>query len=186
MCLWATQYKILVPRVFSTWTSWSNLRKCYLMISEEGLKTEMTSAGSEMPMQYTWLHLKTAMPYRLQRCEEKLKWPDTTGWALGAGSLPGLRKDSAAGKHGVALMSWNTGGCFLEAGEVCWRGSAWVSDRTAAESICSDLFLPPYNGGSWVSLSALELTECGHVGLSSPALCRWQRGLLPHPTLPLV
>jgi len=95
------------------------------MVFEESLKTELTSAGSKMPMQYTWLHLETAMPYGLWRCAEKLKWPDTTDWALAAGSLPGLGKVSAAGIHGVALVSGNTGGCFLQAGEVYWRGRAW-------------------------------------------------------------
>lgn len=97
----------------SPWFISSNLRKCYLMIFEESLKTELTSASSKMPTQYTWLHPETAMPYRPWRYEEKLKWPDTTDWALAAGSLPDSGEDSAAGIHGVALMSWNPGGCFL-------------------------------------------------------------------------
>lgn len=153
--------------MFSTWFISSNLRKCYLMIFEESLKTELTPTGSKMPMQYTWLHLETAMPYRLGRCEQKLKWPDTTDWALAAGSLPGLGKDSAAGIHGVALMSWNTGGCFLEAGEVHWRGHG-SSEWKAAESLDTDLIFHPVMtvGGLIISGggSSLPTAQCGDVG----------------------
>lgn len=39
--------------IFPTCFISSNLRKCYLLIFEESLKTELTSAGSMMPMRYT-------------------------------------------------------------------------------------------------------------------------------------
>lgn len=126
-----------------TWFISSNLRKCYLMIFEESLKTELTSASSKTPMQCTWLHLETTMPYRPWRYAEKLKWPDTTDWTLAAGTLPDLGEDSAAGIHGVALMSWNTGGCFLQAGEVYWRGRHGDRDWKAAELLYADLFCLP-------------------------------------------
>lgn len=166
--------------MFSTWFISSNLRKCYLMIFEESLKTEVTPPGSRMPVQCPWWHLQTAMPYRLGRWEEKLKWPDTPDGALAAGSLPGLGKDSAAGVHGAALMSSNTGGCFLEAGEVHWRGQPWEQWVRGSRIIRCWFNFPPCDDCGWFSqLWRWQLTPHSTMWWCGAALpCKGQRRLL--------